>query len=108
MDKKLRGQFASLIMGLSLVFPMIIGFTHALHEHDQVVCQAENESHIHSQGVDCDNQHYFNPGGVVENDTAIEKLISVVEPIASWGNPCARSSNLGYNLSLRGPPMINV
>jgi hypothetical protein len=108
MDKQMRKTIASLILAFSLVLPMVVGLTHALHEHDQVVCMAENESHIHSEGVDCDHQHYFNPGGVVEQEAAVEKLISVVEPISSWGNPCAKSSNLEFNLSLRGPPAINV
>ena len=108
MDRKLRKRIASLILAVSLVLPMLVGFSHALHEHDQVVCLAENESHIHSQGVDCDHQHYFNPGGIVVQEAAVEKLISVVDPIASWGNPCAKSNNLVSNLSLRGPPTINV
>ena len=108
MDRKLRKRIASLILAISLVFPMIVGFTHALHEHDQVVCLAENESHIHSQDVDCDHQHYFNPGGFVEQEADVEKPISLVDPIASWGNPCTKTSNLVSNLFLRGPPMINV
>lgn len=108
MNTKLSKQISSLILAFSLVFPMIVGLTHALHKHDQVVCMAENESHFHSQGVDCDHQHYFNPGGVVEQYSAVEKLIPLVDPIASWGDPSSKSSNLTANLSLRGPPMINV
>ena len=108
MDRKLRKQISSLILAFSLVLPMVVGLTHALHEHDQVVCMAENESHFHGQDVDCDHLHYFNPGGVAEQDSTVEKLTSVVDPITNWGNTCPKSSNLIANLSLRGPPMINV
>ena len=108
MNTKLSKQISSLILAFSLVFPMVVGLTHALHKHDQVVCMAENESHFHSQGVDCDHQHYFNPGGVVDQDSTVEKLISIVDPISTWGDPCSKSSNFASNLSLRGPPMINV
>lgn len=108
MDRKLRKQIASLILTFGLVFPMLVGFIHALHDHDQIVCLAENESHIHRQGMDCNHLHYFNPGGVLENEAAFEKLISAIDPIASWGNPCAKSKNLVSNLTLRGPPMIHV
>jgi hypothetical protein len=108
MDRELRAQIASLILAFSLVLPMVVGLTHALHEHDQVICLAENESHIHSQGVDCDHEHYFNPGGVVEQVAPSENLIPGVAPIASWGDPCEKLNNLVPSLSLRGPPMINV
>ncbi len=87
---------------------MLVGFTHALHEHDQQVCMAQSESHIHSKGIDCDHEHYFNPGGVVDQAIPNEKLISVVKPIAIWGATCSKSINFVSNLSLRGPPKVNV
>ena len=108
MDRKLRERIFSLILAFGFVFPMIIGFTHALHEHDQQVCLAQNESHIHSKGIDCDHEHYFNPGGVIDQTLASEKLISVVMPIAIWGSTCPKANNFISNLTLRGPPMINV
>jgi len=108
MDRELREQIGSLIFAFSLMLPMVVGLTHALHEHDQVFCLAENESHIHSQGVDCDHEDYFNPGVELEQAAPGEKLIPGVDPIASWGDPCEKSNNLVLSLSLRGPPMINV
>lgn len=108
MDKQLRKTIASLILAFTLVLPMVVGLTHALHEHDQVICLAENESHIHSQGVDCDHEHYFNPGGVVEQDAPDEKHIPAADSISSWGVPSAKYNNLSSYLTLRGPPMINV
>lgn len=108
MDRKLRKQIASLILAFSLVLPMAVGLSHAMHEHDQVVCLAENESHIHGQDIDCDHEHYFNPGAVVAHETTLEKPVSLVDPLQNWGDPCAKTSNYLANLSLRGPPMINV
>lgn len=108
MDRKLRKQIASLILVFSLVLPMVVGLSHAMHEHELVVCLAENESHIHSQDIDCDHQHYFNPGGVVEQEITDEKPFSLVDAVKTWGDPCAKTSNYSANLSLRGPPMINV
>ena len=104
----MRKKIVSLVLALSLVLPMIVGLTHAVHEHDQQVCLAETESHIHSQGIDCDHQHYFNPGGVFEHGAPDKKLISKVEPLSSWGETSRKSIHFVSHLSLRGPPSINV
>jgi hypothetical protein len=108
MKNQMCKTIASLILAFSLVFPMVFGLTHALHDHDQVVCMAEGESHFHSQGFDCDREHYFNPGGIVEQLSPGEKLISGVDPTASWGDPCEKFNTLESSLSQRGPPVINV
>ena len=104
----MRKTIESLILSCTLEITMVVGFTHALHEHDQVVCLAENESHIHSQGVDCEHEHYFNPGGVVEQVAPDEKHIPGADPIASCGVPSTKYNNLLSYQTLRGPPMINV
>lgn len=43
----------------SLILPLGIGFVHAFHEHDENICQAKDESHIHSERSDCNDLHYF-------------------------------------------------
>lgn len=104
----MRKTIASLILAFSMMVPMVVSLTHALHEHDQVVCLAQSESHIHSQGVDCDHEHYFNHGGLAKQVEPSEKHIPRADPIASWGVPSSKYNNLLSHQALRGPPMINV
>ena len=51
--------FVSLLLMLTLGLPMSISLVHAFHQHENNLCLAENESHIHTDQTDCDQLHYF-------------------------------------------------
>jgi hypothetical protein len=108
MIRKRRKQVVSLILAFSLLLPMAVGLSHALHEHDNKVCLAENESHIHSQGVSCEHMHYFNPAGTFD-PIDISPLL-LFDPIDSRSfEELGKKRNSHFNtFELRGPPSINV
>lgn len=95
-------------MALALVFPMAVGLIHAMHEHDRLACMAKNESHIHRKNLDCDHEHYFIPGGTFDYSDPTSNLVFEYFAPDTFGNTSGKSSTLIANLSLRGPPSINV
>ncbi|WP_459742267.1 hypothetical protein [Polaribacter sp. OB-PA-B3] len=42
---------------LVLMFPASIQITHALENHDHVVCSSKVEQHIHQDSLNCDELH---------------------------------------------------
>jgi hypothetical protein len=103
-----QNKFLSLILAFSLLLPMVMSFSHSLHEHDQVVCMAENENHIHTQAFDCDHEHFFSPGGIYDQPTLTRKVNLEHDPNRVFGVISFKYLSFTPTCSLRGPPMINV
>ena len=108
MNRVLRIRLYAFVLAVGMVFPMLRGLSHALHEHDNKVCLAENETHIHTQGVSCDHMHYFNPAGTFD-PIDISPLL-LFDPIDSRSfEELGKKRNSHFNtFELRGPPPINV
>lgn len=108
MSREFRIRLYAFILAMGLVFPMLKGLAHAVHEHDSKVCLAQNESHVHSQPTDCDHEHYFNPGGTFNSIDSPEPIefFFIDSPIS--GQVCKKQSHPNITLKLRGPPVIHV
>ncbi len=52
-------KITSFILILSIILPLIIGFTHVLDDHEHDICKAKTETHIHSKKSNCSSLHYF-------------------------------------------------
>lgn len=108
MMKELQIRFLAFILTFSLVLPMAMSLTHALHHHEIQICMAEGESHIHAEGIDCEQQHFFSHLGdtsLVDYQDPYNCLFQGIQVMAKELRP---DSNRTDTISLRGPPMINV
>lgn len=100
--------FIALLFMLTLILPMSISVVHAFHQHENNLCLAENESHIHSETSDCDQLHYFSQtidfGESKASEISCEKILiqnqfySEFELIRSFSKADPD----------RGPPVITV
>ncbi|WKK64816.1 hypothetical protein [Lutimonas zeaxanthinifaciens] len=52
-------KILSILLVTVLLFPLGMSLIHAVHEHENQICLAESESHIHKESIDCDHLHYF-------------------------------------------------
>ena len=108
MIKKLQIRFLAFILTFSLVLPMVMSLTHALHHHEIQICMAEGESHIHAESIDCDQQHFFSHLGdtsFFEYEDGSNILVYEINAIGTELRPISYRLK---SISLRGPPMINV
>lgn len=55
----MRRKIASYLLVATLLFPLGLSLIHAVHEHENQICLAETESHIHTETNDCETLHYF-------------------------------------------------
>lgn len=62
--KKIR--FMILGLALALLLPMGFSLHHALVQHENQICQAEGEQHLHEYHLSCDHDHYFNTSQALE------------------------------------------
>ena len=108
MNRELLIRIYTLFLAVAIVFPMAVGFTHALHDHDSQMCMAKNESHIHSQGIDCHHEHYFSPGGNIQFFATDDSLQFDDFVAQRFGATCEKSQTLKTAIGLRAPPMIFV
>ena len=101
-------RIISLFLLLSLSLPLGIGVVHAFHQHESELCQAENESHYHSEQNDCNQLHYFSQtisdGILVFNETIPTQFNLQDELYLEFRfvNSYSKAD------SDRGPPVINV
>lgn len=87
---------------------MGIGLAHSFHEHENLLCQATSEFHIHAEQSGCDQVHLINHtlsyDGVQEFDinshTWFNKIAISYQPILA--------TTVLVTESDRGPPFINV
>ena len=93
---------------LSLLLPMGIGLSHSFHDHDNMLCHAKSEYHIHADEPTCDQLHYINHNlsydGVQEFDLNPENWF---DKTATSHPPLLVTTDLIIE-SGRGPPVINV
>ena len=108
MKRELRIRFVSLMLALTLVAPMAVGLVHALHEHENAVCVAENESHVHKQGIDCDHKHFFSPGYIFIPSFVRDAHITYHSTSDALMPPSGASVSDPLVHQLRGPPVVNV
>ena len=104
----MKKQFVSILMILSLILPMGIGIAHAFHQHENNLCLAENESHIHAEKTNCDQLHYFSQtlsaGEIGYHQFPFNEIINQ--------NPFNSEFDLAHSFPKsdpdRGPPFITV
>ncbi len=98
----------ALLFMFALILPMGIGVVHAFHEHDTIECLAENESHFHSEALDCEQLHYFsqtvNDGILVETIICIDRIFEDKEYYSAF----SLIQSFSKADPDRGPPVINV
>ncbi len=101
-------RILSLILLLSLVLPMGIGFVHAFHDHDSTVCSALGEQHFHKDSAECEQLHFF----IQTSDFKVWAEITI--PEAQWACIDQVISEKSFTVSFykadpdRGPPAFNV
>ena len=101
-------RILSLILLLSLMLPIGIGFAHAFHNHDNNICLAVDENHIHQEKTDCDQLHYFNQ----TVSSGISTDIAKIEIYWSSSNDANYNSLFTFHPDqtdlVRGPPLFSV
>jgi len=105
MKKKAFHFIASFILIASILLPIGVSFTHALHKHEHKVCTAKSEHHIHTKSIDCSFFHYLSP----IQTTITKYTYEIFLPIAVFENPVF-VENFNFitkilTFSVRGPPL---
>ena len=59
MNNSIIHNVLSYILILVFLFPIGIGFSHTLENHEHTICIAKKEKHIHSQKINCSYLNYF-------------------------------------------------
>ncbi len=101
-------RIVSLILLLSLMLPMSIGMAHAFHDHDNTICSALGEKHIHKETIDCDQLHYFSQTPSHEVWTDIPVINVYWASIDDVTYATLFTFNLDETDLDRGPPFFNV
>ena len=87
---------------------MGIGLAHAFHQHDNSICMAMDEQHIHQEKTDCDQLHYFSQtlNHEIGPDVSIVKVFwsTIEQPVYT----SLITFDLDKNDLDRGPPVFNV
>ena len=99
----------SYVLIIVLVLPLGIGFSHSIKDHENDICIAEKEKHIHTQKVNCSYLHYFTNVQNLDQELNFSALISnfiYSEQISSLENFYFLSHS--FALTVRGPPTINA
>ena len=52
-------RYIALLCLFVLTAPNIIQFAHTFEEHNHIVCNSENETHLHELEIDCSGFHYY-------------------------------------------------
>ena len=88
--------------------PMLIGLTHAFHNHDYKKCTAEGEKHIHLSEVKCEIDHFFYSLGddvKTESQLADHHGYLVVENYDLRTFPTSHFCTFIFD---RGPPKLSL
>jgi hypothetical protein len=99
----------SYILIIVLLFPIGIGFSHTLENHEHDICTAKKEQHMHSQKINCSYLHYFSNIQSQGPDFNFSVLLSnfiYSKQILSLDNIYFLSSI--SSCLVRGPPTINA
>ncbi len=59
MNNSIIHNVLSYILILVFLFPIGIGFSHTLENHEHTICIAKKGKHIHSQKINCSCLYYF-------------------------------------------------
>lgn len=108
MKKQAFNFIASFILIASVLLPIGISFTHALHKHEHKVCATKSEDHIHAKSMDCSFFHYLNP----IQATPANYTYTIFLPNTVFEKPVV-AQNFSFTVkistfSVRGPPVINA
>lgn len=108
MKNNVSHKIISFILTVSLLLPLGIGFSHALHNHEHNICVSKTEKHIHTQKIDCSYFHYFTniqyQNGDSDSSIFVPNFISTKITLLTSSY---FSSNTSTYLT-RGPPTINI
>ncbi len=99
----------SYVLIIVLVLPLGIGFSHGIEDHENDICIAEKEKHIHAQKVNCSYLHYFTNVQNLDQEFNFSTLLSNFinsDQISSLENFYFLSHSFVY--TVRGPPSIKV
>ena len=102
-------KILSYILIIVLLFPIGVGFSHTLENHEHAVCTAKKEQHIHTQKINCSYLHYFTNVQSQGQDFNFSVLLPdfiYSKQVLSLENIYFLSSTSSY--LVRGPPTINV
>ncbi len=98
----------SITLTINLLLPLGIGFAHAFHNHDDKVCLATTEKHIHQEKIDCSFFHYFSQTNYTPYPVSFELTTPTFQPKANYKLSTLHfTKNIGI-ISSRGPPQINA
>lgn len=96
----------AILLSMAMLLPMFIGLAHSWHEHQEVICHAEHESHIHKKASDCDHLHFtYADAGEHSEEVRFDIPVAVSDRSALYTRNLP--SKLTSNLPVRGPPVIN-
>lgn len=108
MRKQITNHIASFVLIVSLLLPIGISFSHALHNHEHADCNAKNEKHIHKQSIDCSYFHYISQVQTASQVYQYELFSSFIP----FENPVLVLSFYYFDkltaFLVRGPPAINA
>ncbi len=86
---------------------MAVGFSHALHHSDYMVCQTKNEQHIHNADIDCSIHHYFSTTNSFNSTYNDYKYDLTFDRLLIFSYQSIFSQISVNSLFKRGPPSIN-
>lgn len=100
-------KITSFLLITSILLPLVVGFTHVLHNHEHNVCKSKTVKHVHSKKSNCSNFHYFSD---IQYKDAL-KNIDIDEP-GYFKSTTIRLNSLFFITSIfsnfqRGPPSVN-
>ena len=92
-------------MALALLLPMGFSLHHALVQHEDRICHAEGEQHVHEYHLNCDHDHYFNTSEALEPemDFALQVITHPLD--AAVGNYEFEDDLKSFHFDGRGPPL---
>ena len=106
MRNKNLHRIISLTLILSLAFPLLVGFSHAMENKKHDSCISLDENHIHSEGSDCSNMHYFLHLKDTPKRTFFEPINKAFQE-SILGRSKHLYSSINYHFPKeRGPPMV--
>lgn len=108
MKNKTPNIITSFALIISLLFPLGIGFSHALHVHKNKNCIATTEKHVHSKKIDCSSLHYFTSIKYLNHDFSFSQVLSGFIYTKLIFTKSFYSFSKNSSFLVRGPPIINV
>lgn len=108
MKKQAVKYLFSIALVVSILLPLGIGFAHAFHNHDNIICLASAEQHIHQEQIDCSFFHYFSQTNYDTPNCGFKIITPLFISITNYKLVAQYHPLKVGVLSSRGPPQINA